>query len=190
MKKTLIKLSLLGSLALVGCATPKVSYVDPNAVTTINTNFSQQDLDRVAQNMATNLIQSGKMNQCKSYTLSTIKNSTDQYIDTSSTTSSVSDQLSQSSAITATDVGIVGSLSQNQDAEMNNQQSGKYDDSTTVKQGKMVAADCRLDGVLRSDSQTNGKQTQVTYSFSMQLIKIQQGVIIWRKTDKIAKGLN
>lgn len=188
MKKTLIKLSLLGSLALVGCATPTVSYMDANARNTLNTNYNQQDLDAAAQAMATDLIQDGSINQCKAYTISQIQNRTDQVIETGTTTRKVTSIL-QKAKLKPLNVSIVGSYSQNQDAEMNEQQSGKFDDSTVQKMGKRQAADCRLDGILTSDSQTNGKQTEVTYTFEMVLIQIQKGIILWQNDDKIAKGL-
>ena len=43
----------------------KVSYGDSNAVETVNTDFGSTDLNMVASQMATALITSGKINQCK-----------------------------------------------------------------------------------------------------------------------------
>lgn len=188
MKSKFIKLSLLSSLALIGCASPTVSYVDSNAVSTLNTNYNQQDLDRAAQDLAGQLIQDGAVNQCKAYTISPIQNRTDQQIETSTATRGVT-RLLQRAKLKAKNVSIVGSYSQNQDAEMSNQQSGKFDDSTVQQMGKRIAADCRLDGVLTSDRQTNGKQTQLTYKFEMVLIKVQTGEILWNEENQVSKGV-
>ena len=188
MKSKLIKFSLLGSLFLVGCAGPTVSYVDPNAVTTLNTNFSQNDLRAVAQDMSTQLIQSGKMDQCKSFTISPVKNATDQYVDTSVMTNAMADKLTNSSAVKATYVVSTDEM-QNQTDELARQnQSGMYDQSTTAKTGKMKGAQCRIDGKLTSDTQTNGKQTVVAYTFFVQVFDVQQGAAIFRNSKNISKG--
>ncbi len=188
MKSKLIKFSLLGSLFLVGCAGPTVSYVDPNAVTTLNTNFSQNDLRAVAQDMSTQLIQSGKMDQCKSFTISPVKNATDQYVDTSVMTNAMADKLTNSSAVKSTYVVSTDEM-QNQTDELARQnQSGMYDQSTTAKTGKMKGAQCRIDGKLTSDTQTNGKQTVVAYTFFVQVFDVQQGAAIFRNSKNISKG--
>lgn len=188
MKSKLIKFSLLGSLFLVGCAGPTVSYVDPNAVTTLSTNFSQNDLRAVAQDMSTQLIQSGKMDQCKSFTISPVKNATDQYVDTSVMTNAMADKLTNSSAVKSTYVVSTDEM-QNQTDELARQnQSGMYDQSTTAKTGKMKGAQCRIDGKLTSDTQTNGKQTVVAYTFFVQVFDVQQGAAIFRNSKNISKG--
>ena len=182
----LIAISL--TLFLVGCAGPTVSYVDPNAVTTLNTNFSQNDLRAVAQDMSTQLIQSGKMDQCKSFTISPVKNATDQYVDTSVMTNAMADKLTNSSAVKSTYVVSTDEM-QNQTDELARQnQSGMYDQSTTAKTGKMKGAQCRIDGKLTSDTQTNGKQTVVAYTFFVQVFDVQQGAAIFRNSKNISKG--
>lgn len=100
--KQLKLLTLATAAALLSsCSSPTVSYVDPNAVNSLTTNFTQNDLRTVAQDMSQDLIQSGKMNRCKTYTISPVKNATDQYVDTSVMTNAMSDALSNSSAVTS-----------------------------------------------------------------------------------------
>ena len=99
LKSSLIKISLLSSLLVVGCATPKVAYVDPNATNTLTTNFTQNDLRLTAQEMTNKLIQSGKMKGCKSFTISPVKNATDQYVDTSVMSNAMADTLTNSSSV-------------------------------------------------------------------------------------------
>lgn len=190
MKSKLIKFSLLGSLFLVGCAGPTVSYVDPNAVTTLNTNFSQNDLRAVAQDMSTQLIQSGKMNQCKSFTISPVKNATDQYVDTEVMTMSMKDTLLNSSAVKSTYVNSINEAGNQADELARQNQSGMYDQSTTAKAGKMTGAQCRIDGKLTSDTQTNGKQTVVAYTFFVTVFNVQQGAAVFSSNKRISKGLS
>lgn len=192
MKSKLMKLSLLGSLILVGCATPKVSYVDPNATNNLTTNFTQNDLRATAQDMSTQLIQSGKMSQCKTYTISPVKNATDQYVDTSVMTNAMADKLANSSAIKSTYVLSVDEMG-NQAEELGRQnQSGMYDQSSTAKTGKMKGAQCRIDGKLTSDTSVapDGKTKLVAYSFFVQVFDVQNGTAVWRNSKNISKGLS
>lgn len=190
MKAKLLQLSLLGSVLLAGCAGPQVSYVDPNAVNNLTTNFSQNDLRAVAQDMSTQLIQSGKMDQCKTFTISPVKNNTDQYVDTSVMTNAMADKLTNSSAVKSTYVISTGEM-QNQVDELDRQnQSGLYDQSTTAKIGKMKGAQCRIDGKLTSDTSVgpDGKTTLVAYTFFVQVFDVQQGAAIWRNEKNISKA--
>lgn len=191
MKSKLLQLSLLSVLFISGCATPKVAYVDPNAVNSLNTNFSQNDLRTVAQEMAGQLIQSGKMNSCKSFTISPVKNSTDQYVDTSVMTNAMADKLSNSSAIHSVYV-VSSDEMDNQVNELSRQnQSGLYDQSSTAKVGKMKGAQCRIDGKLTSDTSvgSDGKTTLVAYTFFVQVFDVQQGAAIFRNSKNISKAM-
>lgn len=191
MKTKLLQLSLVSAAVFLGaCANPKISYVDPNAVNNLTTNFNQNDLRAVAQDMSTQLIQSGKMNKCKSYTISPVKNSTDQYVDTSVMTNAMADKLSNSSAVNSTYVVSTQEM-QNQVDELERQnQSGLYDQSTTAKTGKMKGAQCRVDGKLTSDTSVgpDGKTTLVSYTFFVQVFDVQQGAAIWRNEKNISKA--
>ncbi|HRG61524.1 MAG TPA: hypothetical protein PLP75_00750 [Burkholderiales bacterium] len=191
MKTKLLQLSLLSAAVFLGgCASPTISYVDPNAVNNLTTNFNQNDLRAVAQDMSTQLIQSGKMNKCKSYTISPVKNSTDQYVDTSVMTNAMADKLSNSSAVNSTYVVSTQEM-QNQVDELERQnQSGLYDQSTTAKTGKMKGAQCRVDGKLTSDTSVgpDGKTTLVSYTFFVQVFDVQQGAAIWRNEKNISKA--
>ena len=104
--KNILK-TLFVSLVIVittSCSTPKVSYVDSNSVNNLTTNFTMTDLLLVTQNMSQNLITSGKLNRCKTYTVSPVINKTDQYIDTSTITQSIQDKLSNSNMVSASEI--------------------------------------------------------------------------------------
>lgn len=192
LKSLAIRSSLLASLALIGCATPKVSYVDPNATNTLTTNFTQNDLRATAQEMAQQLIQSGKINKCKTYTVSPVKNATDQYVDTSVMTNALADKLSNSSAVTSNYVLSTDEMGNQVDELSRQNQSGLYDQSSTAKMGKMKGAQCRIDGKLTSDTSVapDGKTTLVSYTFFVQLFDVQQGMAVWRNSKNISKGLS
>lgn len=189
MKKQLSLLALATTTVfLAGCA-PTVSYVDPNAVNNLTTNFTQNDLMTVAQNMSQQLIQSGKMNSCKTYTISPVKNSTDQYVDTSVMTNAMSDALSNSSAVTSEYV-VSSQEMANQTNEIDRQNSSYYNQKKSAKAGRMVGAQCRIDGDLTSDTSVSpdGKTTLKSYNFFVQVFDVAQGVALWRNNQAIAKA--
>jgi uncharacterized protein (TIGR02722 family) len=190
MKPTLSKITLgLAALSLLGCSSPQISYVDPNAVNNLTTNFTQNDLRTVAQDMSTQLIQSGKMVNCKSFTVSSLQNKTDQYVDTSVTTEAISDALTNSSAVSA--VYVVSSQEmKNQTDELNRQNDSEfYDQKQASQKGKMRGAQCRIDGRLTSDRSVgpDGKTLLLSYTFFVQVFDVQQGAAIWRGSKNISK---
>lgn len=191
MRLVLPALTLLAaSVALTSCSSPSINYVDPNATNNLTTNFTQNDLRAVAQDMSTDLIQSGKMNGCKSFTISPVKNSTDQYVDTSVMTNAMADSLTNSSAVKS--LYVVSSEEMgNQSDELNRQdKSGMYDQKSAAKMGKMRGAQCRIDGKLTSDTSVgpDGKTMLVSYTFFVQVFNVQQGAALWRNSKNISKA--
>lgn len=193
MLKKIVALSCLS--ALFGCSmmnapvvgSGKVSYGDANAVETVNTDFGSTDLNTVAQNMADDLIKSGAINKCTTYTVSPVKNKTDQYIDTETITQSIKTRLMRSNLVTSKYV-LSQSQMQNQTDELSRQNnSGLYKDPT--KTGQMKAAQCRLDGFVSSISKTNGDMKDVFYQFNMSLIKVDEGSEIWANEKQIRKTM-
>ncbi len=167
----------------------KVSYGDSNAVETVNTDFGSTDLNMVASQMATALITSGKINQCKTYTVSKVRNKTDQYIDTENITQSIVNNLSNSAQVKSQYV-LSSQEMQSQVDELDRQnQSGLYDQGTTAKTGKMQGAQCRLDGYVSNITKDNGQVKDVFYVFNMKLIDVQQGTQLWSNEKQIRKDM-
>lgn len=190
MKLKLLTAAVISASALLAsCSSPSINYVDPNGVNNLTTNFTQNDLRTVAQDMSQDLIQSGKMNRCKSFTISPVKNSTDQFVDTSVMTNAMADSLTNSSAVNS--VYVVSSAQMgNQTEEINRQDnSGYYNQATTAKKGHMIGAQCRIDGNLTSDKSVspNGKTTLLSYTFFVQVFDVNQGAAIWRNSKSISK---
>ncbi|AUR50905.1 penicillin-binding protein activator LpoB [Aquella oligotrophica] len=167
----------------------KVSYGDSNAVETVNTDFGSTDLNMVASQMATALITSGKINQCKTYTVSKVRNKTDQYIDTENITQSIVNNLSNSAQVKSQYV-LSSQEMQSQVDELDRQnQSGLYDQGSTAKLGKMQGAQCRLDGYVSNITKDNGQVKDVFYVFNMKLIDVQQGTQLWSNEKQIRKDM-
>jgi penicillin-binding protein activator len=187
-------ISMVASVTLISglmaCAAPKTaSYVDPNAVNNLTTNFTMTDLQMVTQSMASHLIASGKLNTCKTYTVSNVANKTDQYIDTSTITQSIVNQLGNSSAVKSKYV-LSGAEMQNQVDELERQnQSGLYNNKTTAKTGKMKGAQCRIDGFVNSITSANAdtKTSIVQYQYNMKLLDVEHGEMVWSNEKPISK---
>jgi uncharacterized protein (TIGR02722 family) len=177
------------ALFLTACSGPKISYQDPNAVNTLTTNFTQNDLRTVAQDMSNLLIQSGKMARCKSFTISPVKNATDQYVDTTVMTNSMADTLTNSSAVNATYVVSIEEMG-NQKSELERQNDSEfYDQGKASQKGRMQGAQCRIDGKLTSDKSVgpDGKTMLIAYTFFVQMIDVEQGAAVWRNSKNISK---
>ena len=190
MKATLLVLPIISATLLLSACAPTVSYVDPNAVNSLTTNFNQNDLRTVAQDMSTDLIQSGKMSQCKTFTISSVKNDTDQYVDTSVMTNTMADTLTNSSAVSSKFVvSSQGMKSQTKELKRQNN-SGYYNKKTVATVGQMVGAQCRIDGKLTSDTSVspNGSNTLKSYTFFVQIFDVKTGEALWRNSKNIAKA--
>jgi uncharacterized protein (TIGR02722 family) len=178
------------SVASCGSFTPPTaSYVDPNAVNNLTTNFTMTDLQMVSQSMADSLISSGKLNKCKTYTVSKVANKTDQYIDTETITQSIVEKLSNSDAVKAHYV-VSAQEMQNQTDELDRQnQSGLYNKNTTAKSGNMKGAECRIDGFVNSINSSNAgtKTEMVQYQYNMKLINVEAGELVWAKEKPLSK---
>ncbi len=182
---TLLGVSACGMVNAPVVGSGKVSYGDTNAVETVNTDFGSTDLNVVAQNMADDLIKTGAINKCKTYTVSTVRNKTDQYIDTETITQSIKTRLTKSNLVTAQYV-LSQDQMQNQTDELSRQNdSGLYKNPS--KMGQMKAAECRLDGFVSNISKTNADMKDVFYQFNMSLIKVDEGTELWANEKQIRK---
>lgn len=195
-KKFFYVMIVIGVSMLAGCATNaptvgsgSVSYGDVNAVETVNTDFGSTDLNMVSQQMANRLIASNKLNQCKTYTVSQVRNKTDQYIDTENITQNIVNKLSNAPQVTSNYV-LSSQEMQNQVSELNRQNdSGLYKNSHKAKRGNMHGAECRLDGFVSNISKDNGDIKNVFYIFNMKLINIEAGMMLWSDEKQISKNM-
>ena len=187
--------AVLGSglfLSVAACgsfSSPTASYVDPNAVNNLTTDFTMTDLQLVSQSMSDSLISSGRLNSCKSYTVSNVANKTDQYIDTETITQSIVNKLGNSSAVKSRYV-VSGQEMQNQTDELDRQnQSGLYNKNTTAKSGNMRGAECRIDGFVNSINSANAqtKTKMVQYQYNMKLINVETGEMVWSNEKPLSK---
>lgn len=166
-----------------------VQYGDTSAVEAINTDFGSTDLNNIAQEISDRLIASNKLNQCKTYTVSQIRNKTDQYIDVEAITQSISTNLSSNPNVKSNYV-LSSAEMQSQQSELDRQSSDLYQSSARAKKGRMIGAECRLDGFISTITKQNKDIKDVFYVFNFKLINTEAGIQLFATDKQIRKTMS
>ena len=189
MKKTIV---ILGLAALVivaaGCAsTPAVSYGSPDQVETVTTDFGSTDLQMIAEKMVNSLLASPilALEEQPVFYVQTVRNRTDEHIDTKAVTDKIRVTLLRSGKVKFTAIAEV------KDELVNRLEfqasSGMVNPATARSIGKLVGADYFLYGELASIRKSAGRLKDVYYKFTLNLVNIQNGLIEWAAEKEIRK---
>ena len=185
---------LLLSIALViilssGCAsTPNVSYGNPEQVETVTADFGSTDLQMIAEKMvnsllATPLLQSGKRPVMY---VSSVKNKTDEHIDTKSITDKIKVTLLKSGRV---QFSAVSEANDEIIKQLEYQNLTDYVDPSTRKNlGKQVGADYFLYGEITSIKKRAGKVEDVYFKITLNLVNISTGLLEWADEKEIRKS--
>ena len=185
---------MLLSVALViifssGCAsTPNVSYGNPEQVETVTTDFGSTDLQMIAEKMvnsllATPLLQSGKRPVMY---VSSVKNKTDEHIDTKSITDKIKVTLLKSGRVR---FSAVSEANDEIIKQLEYQNLTDYVDPSTRKNlGKQVGADYFLYGEITSIKKRAGKVEDVYFKITLNLVNISTGLLEWADEKEIRKS--
>ena len=187
-------LLLAGTLALLsGCSstTPtvgsNVTYGNATDVERVNIAFGSTDLQMMAEAMARSLSEYSAENfkDKPLVTLATVKNKTDEYIDTKSITDSIKTQLIKGRALR---FAVDAADMQNQTDELVRQNnSGLYKGDTTAKFGQMLGAKLRVEGSLTSIVKSASGTKDVYYKFTLMMTDVQTGEVAWMDEKEIRK---
>ncbi len=185
---------MLLSVALViifssGCAsTPNVSYGNPEQVETVTADFGSTDLQMIAEKMvnsllATPLLQSGKRPVMY---VSSVKNKTDEHIDTKSITDKIKVTLLKSGRVR---FSAVSEANDEIIKQLEYQNLTDYVDPSTRKNlGKQVGADYFLYGEITSIKKRAGKVEDVYFKITLNLVNISTGLLEWADEKEIRKS--
>jgi penicillin-binding protein activator len=188
------RLIMLLSVALViiissGCAsTPNVSYGNPEQVETVTADFGSTDLQMIAEKMvnsllATPLLQSGKRPVMY---VSSVKNKTDEHIDTKSITDKIKVTLLKSGRV---QFSAVSEANDEIIKQLEYQNLTDYVDPSTRKNlGKQVGADYFLYGEITSIKKKAGKVEDVYFKITLNLVNISTGLLEWADEKEIRKS--
>jgi uncharacterized protein (TIGR02722 family) len=118
-------------------------------------------------------------------TISTVKNKTSEYIDTTNVMNSIQTALVKSGKVRFT--RSINEMQQGVDELQRQNQSGLYKQGTTAKVGQMTAAKYQLEGELTSIVKQNNSTKDVYYKFTLKMFDVQEGTIEWQDEKEIRK---
>ena len=188
---TLLLASAFGLVACQSLSSPtvrfsrQVNYGDSKAVELVTNEFGSTDLQMIAERMVGNLLETGIFQGRPTVAISTVKNKTSEYIDTTNVMNSI-----QTALVKSGKVRFTRSIAEMQDGvdELQRQnQSGLYKQGTTAKIGNMTAAKYTLEGELTSIVKQNANTKDVFYKFTLKMFDVQEGTIEWQDEKEIRK---
>lgn len=193
-RKFLLALLALFMLALGGCrnlSSPvvrfdrQVNYGDSKAVELVTNEFGSTDLQMIAEKMTGGLLETGIFQGRPTVTISTVKNKTSEYVDTTNVMNSIQTALVKSGKVRFT--RSISEMQPGVDELQRQNQSGLYKQSTTAKVGQMTAAKYSMEGELTSIVKQSASTKDVFYKFTLKLFDVQEGTIEWQDEKEIRK---
>lgn len=184
----------LAVLALSGCeslSSPvvrfdrQVNYGDAKAVELVTNEFGSTDLQMIAEKMVGSLLEAGVFEGRPMVTISTVKNKTSEYIDTTNVMNSIQTALVKSGRVRFT--RSIAEMQAGVDELQRQNQSGLYKSSGTAKVGNMAAAKYMLEGELTSIVKQNSNTKDVFYKFTLKMFDVEGGTIEWQDEKQIRK---
>lgn len=189
MRKISLSLAMMAMVGMmVGCSST-IKYDDPSSTRNLETSFGASDLQQIANSMVDSMLVFPPLVEVTSQrrpviTVSTVKNKTDQHIDTESITDSVRTKLIRSGKFRfidrTTDDATIKELKIQND-------SGLVDPKTAQKFGKQIGAEYILTSNLSQITQSAGRQTDVYYKFTMSLKNLETGILEWSDEKELRK---
>jgi len=163
----------------------QVNYGDAKGVELVTNEFGSTDLQMIAEKMTGSLLETGIFQGRPTVTISTVKNKTSEYIDTTNVMNSI-----QTALVKSGKVRFVRSIKEMQagvDELQRQNQSGLYKQNSTAKIGNMTAAKYSLEGELTSIVKQSASTKDVFYKFTLKLFDVEEGTIEWQDEKEIRK---
>lgn len=168
-----------------GCA-GKVGYGDAGAVETVTLDFGSTDLQWIAEKMVGSLLASPvlKGDEPPVLQMSRFRNKTDEHIDTKAITDKIRTALVQSGKVRFTAAEVRDEIVD----ELEYQQKSGYVSEETRKQiGNMIGADYLLTGGMTSIRKRSGRQTDLYFLVTLNLVDLRTALVAWSEQKEIRK---
>lgn len=182
-----------GFAALAGCESGwNVKRVDPAKSTDLTYRFNDQDARQIFQSMSKNMLSAAWLDRWIQehggkrpiVYLATVKNNTDEYVNTALFTNQLQDEMINSGRI---DVKLERTGRQEiRDERLDT----KYNDPATIKAAaKELNADLALMGSVEQSKQMaeNGRTVVNYYQARMELVNVETAQVVFSKTEEIKK---
>lgn len=186
---------LAATLLLAACETKvsspvvrfdrQVSYGDSKAVELVTNEFGSTDLQLIAEKMTGSLLETPIFTGRPTVTISTVRNKTSEYIDTTNVMNSIQTALVKSGKVRFT--RSIAEMQAGVDELQRQNQSGLYKQGTTAKVGNMKGAKYSIEGELTSIVKQNNTTKDVFYKFTLKMYDVEEGTIEWQDEKEIRK---
>ena len=142
-----------------------MNYGDAKGVELVTNEFNSNDLQMIAEKMVGSLLETGIFQAHPTVTISTVKNGTSEYIDTTNVMNSIQTTLIKSGKVRF--VRLIAEMQQGVDELQCQNQSGRYKQDGNAKVGKMAAAKYTLEGELTSIVKQSDTTKDVFYKATL-----------------------
>ncbi len=186
---------LAATLLLAACETKvsspvvrfdrQVNYGDSKAVELVTNEFGSTDLQLIAERMTGSLLETPIFTGRPTVTISTVRNKTSEYIDTTNVMNSIQTALVKSGKVRFT--RSISEMQAGVDELQRQNQSGLYKQGTTAKVGNMKGAKYSIEGELTSIVKQNNTTKDVFYKFTLKMYDVEEGTIEWQDEKEIRK---
>jgi penicillin-binding protein activator len=163
----------------------QVSYGDNKAVELVTNEFGSTDLQMIAEKMTGSLLETPIFTGRPTVTISTVRNKTSEYIDTTNVMNSIQTALVKSGKVRFT--RSIGEMQAGVDELQRQNQSGLYKQGTTAKVGNMKGAKYSIEGELTSIVKQSNTTKDVFYKFTLKMYDVEEGTIEWQDEKEIRK---
>jgi penicillin-binding protein activator len=163
----------------------QVNYGDSKAVELVTNEFGSTDLQMIAEKMTGSLLETPIFTGRPTVTISTVRNKTSEYIDTTNVMNSIQTALVKSGKVRFT--RSISEMQAGVDELQRQNQSGLYKQGTTAKVGNMKGAKYSIEGELTSIVKQNNTTKDVFYKFTLKMYDVEEGTIEWQDEKEIRK---
>ena len=163
----------------------QVNYGDSKAVELVTNEFGSTDLQLIAEKMTGSLLETPIFTGRPTVTISTVRNKTSEYIDTTNVMNSIQTALVKSGKVRFT--RSISEMQAGVDELQRQNQSGLYKQGTTAKVGNMKGAKYSIEGELTSIVKQNNTTKDVFYKFTLKMYDVEEGTIEWQDEKEIRK---
>jgi penicillin-binding protein activator len=173
-------------VCLCQACSKRVEYGDATATETLTIDFGSTDLQMIAERMVESLLASPAVQQGNRPVIlvSGVRHKTDEHIDTKALTDKIRTALFHSGVVqfVADEVRdeVIEELKYQTD-------SGTVDPETRKRIGKLVGPGYLLMGEITSIRKKAGRQTDLYFKITLNLVEIETGLIRWAEEKEIRK---
>ncbi len=160
-----------------------VAYGDAKAVDTVDEKFGSTDLQLIAEKMTQSMLESPLLVGRPTMSVESVKNKTNEYIDTPNITNSIQNALLKSGKVRF--VRSRAEMQQGVEELQRQQQSGMYKKGAAA--GNYVAAKYTLEGEFTKIEKKNASAKDVFFKFTLKMFDVSQGTIEWMEEKEIRK---